>query len=113
TEHVGNELNGSIVLNVTGGLPPYDFLWTTAEFTKDISNLAAGEYTVAVYDESGCEVTEKFIVPRILGLKDSPNVISHKLYPNPVVDIFNIEVSLIKAVSYQVIVYNSVGKVIK
>lgn len=113
TEHVGNELNGSIVLNVTGGLPPYDYLWTTAEFSKDIFNLAGGEYTVAVHDESGCEVSETFVVPRILGLKDNLNVLSHKLYPNPVVDILNIEVSLLKAVSFQVIIYNSVGKIIK
>jgi hypothetical protein len=49
---------GSINLSVTGGTSPYAYSWTgpgtyTAD-TKDISSLAAGDYSVVVTDNKGC-----------------------------------------------------------
>lgn len=112
-EKEGLELNGSIELEVSGGLPPYSYFWTTTETTQNIYNLDAIEYRVVVTDQSGCEVTELYRVPQILGLKDSPHILSHKLYPNPVEDVLKIEVSLLKPLQYQIYIINNVGKVVK
>jgi hypothetical protein len=48
---------GSITLVpdlVTGGLPPYTYLWSNGSASPTISNLAAGSYSVTVTDANGC-----------------------------------------------------------
>jgi gliding motility-associated-like protein len=46
--------NGSIILNVTGGIAPYTFLWSNGEITKDLAGLIQGNYTVTITDFNGC-----------------------------------------------------------
>ncbi|MFN4079520.1 MAG: MopE-related protein [Saprospiraceae bacterium] len=47
-------LVGSILLSVSGGVPPYQYLWSGGQTTKDIFNLHAGTYSVTVLDATGC-----------------------------------------------------------
>jgi gliding motility-associated-like protein len=48
---------GSITSTVTGGMPPYTYLWTGGELTPGISNLNAGTYDLTVTDANGCTVS--------------------------------------------------------
>ncbi|MBX2891997.1 MAG: fibronectin type III domain-containing protein [Saprospiraceae bacterium] len=45
---------GSIELNVTGGVPPYQYVWSNGAVTQNIYDLNAGQYSVTVQDASGC-----------------------------------------------------------
>ncbi|MBL8009486.1 MAG: SprB repeat-containing protein, partial [Flavobacteriales bacterium] len=45
--------DGHIDLTVSGGSPPYTYEWSTGASTQDVSDLAAGYYRVAVYDNNG------------------------------------------------------------
>ena len=45
---------GSIELAVSGGLPPYDFDWSTGATTQNIYVLDTGVYSVTIIDASGC-----------------------------------------------------------
>ena len=49
---------GSIDLTISGGSAPYEILWTGSNgfssINEDLINLASGEYTCNVLDESGC-----------------------------------------------------------
>ncbi len=47
--------NGAINMNVTGGTPPYTYLWnsTPPQFGSTATNLCAGTYTVTVTDNIG------------------------------------------------------------
>jgi gliding motility-associated-like protein len=47
--------DGSIDLIPSGGIAPYDYLWSTNETTSGISDLNAGFYSATVTDENGCE----------------------------------------------------------
>jgi hypothetical protein len=53
-------VNGSIIIQVTGGTAPYTYLWSTGETTKDSKNIGAGMYTVVVTDKDGCSLSESF-----------------------------------------------------
>ncbi len=48
----GND--GNISLSVSGGTPPYVYLWNTGATTAGINSLLAGAYTVTVTDANGC-----------------------------------------------------------
>ena len=54
--------SGSIVLTISGGEEPLNYLWNTGNLTANISNLTAGSYTVIVTDGNGCEQTASFTV---------------------------------------------------
>jgi hypothetical protein len=46
--------NGSVNLTVSGGLPPYTFLWDNGAATQSLSNVLAGPYAVTVTDANEC-----------------------------------------------------------
>jgi ELWxxDGT repeat protein len=45
---------GTAFVLADGGVPPYSYLWSNNETTDEISNLAAGTYSVTVTDANGC-----------------------------------------------------------
>lgn len=51
------DATGSINIEVNGGTPPYDYLWNNSEVTQDITQLAAGSYSVDITDDNGCQFT--------------------------------------------------------
>jgi len=48
------EETASLTVEPTGGLTPYEYIWSTGATTKDISNLKADIYSVTVTDANGC-----------------------------------------------------------
>jgi len=51
------DLDGAIALNVSGGLPPYQYLWSDEQTTATAIELATGPYTATVTDANGCSST--------------------------------------------------------
>lgn len=45
---------GSILLNTTGGTPPYRYVWENGDTTASRFNLQAGDYAVTIFDHTGC-----------------------------------------------------------
>lgn len=52
--------NGAIDLKVTGGVPPFIFSWSNNDTTEDLTNVAAGNYSVDVYDAENQSATDTF-----------------------------------------------------
>ncbi len=54
--------NGSINLNVSGGIGPYSYNWSTGATVQDISGLTEGKYFVTVTDANGCLKTDSVVI---------------------------------------------------
>jgi uncharacterized repeat protein (TIGR01451 family) len=48
---------GELSTSVYGGLPPYNYQWSTGSITSSVSGLSQGTYTVTVTDAAGASVT--------------------------------------------------------
>jgi hypothetical protein len=49
-----NDSSGIIIASVTGGVPSYQYNWSTMDTTSSITNLNIGYYSVQVIDSVGC-----------------------------------------------------------
>ncbi len=71
----GNE-DGSIDLMPTGGTGTLTFAWDNGATTEDLSDLAAGIYTVTVTDENGCTATNDFTIDAQPGLEITEDMVT-------------------------------------
>ncbi len=46
--------DGSVTSTVTGGTPPFSYLWSNGANTPNLSNVGVGTYTLIVTDNNGC-----------------------------------------------------------
>jgi gliding motility-associated-like protein len=56
----------SLEVNITGGTPPYQYLWNTNETTSKIENLSPQLYTVWIKDHNDCELQDELEVPVLI-----------------------------------------------
>jgi len=62
-------LDGSILANPAGGIPPYRYLWNTGQTTSQLTRLNPGNYQVTVTDQVSCQAIANIEVrsgPQIL-----------------------------------------------
>jgi len=53
---------GHIILEVSGGTPPYDFTWNNHDKTQNRYNLFSGTYTVFIKDANGQRHEERIVI---------------------------------------------------
>ena len=46
--------DGAVQVAVSGGVPPYNFLWSNGATTQSLVSVAAGNYEVTITDANGC-----------------------------------------------------------
>lgn len=74
-----NQNSGSAVARVTGGTPPYDFLWQVSQSNFQINdtaiNLTAGSYPLLITDNQDCEIRDTVVIgePPPINLSTSLN----------------------------------------
>jgi gliding motility-associated-like protein len=66
--------DGSLDLDVSGGLPPYDIKWTFGSTQSGFTNLGPGDYTLTVADQSGCIRTQTITIEDAPIFKIEPEV---------------------------------------
>lgn len=50
----GQAANGGATAMVSGGTPPYQFIWSTGAMTQALEQIPVGSYAVTVHDSKGC-----------------------------------------------------------
>lgn len=78
--------NGSASVTVSGGVPPYSFLWNDPgqQTTSTASGLNAGTYQVIITDANGCSKSGLVTVSSTVGINDPGQISNFEVYPNPV-----------------------------
>ena len=56
------ERSGGASIDVSGGLPPYTYLWSNGAADAGITSVAAGTYTVSITDAANCTQTETLVI---------------------------------------------------
>jgi gliding motility-associated-like protein len=54
--------DGSIIVNTTGGVGPYSYVWSNGSTSKDQFNLTGGTYNVTITDANNCAVVRSAFV---------------------------------------------------
>jgi len=54
--------DGSINVQVSGGVPPYTYQWSTGDTSSYLNGLAPGSYRVEIRSANGCSVERQFVV---------------------------------------------------
>jgi uncharacterized repeat protein (TIGR01451 family) len=76
--------DGSIHINdVSGGSPPYEFLWDTGASGPFLENVISGPYQVTITDSNDCEYVFEFEVGTIISAIDRKEHHSVRVHPNP------------------------------
>jgi gliding motility-associated-like protein len=66
--------DGSLKLDVSGGLPPYNIKWNFGSGQIGFDNLGPGDYTLTVSDKSGCIKTQTITIEDAPLFKITPEV---------------------------------------
>ena len=56
------DISAAGIANVSGGTPPYTYVWSTGDTTAVVEGLCAGDYDIEVLDAGSCSVTQSFII---------------------------------------------------
>ncbi len=54
--------NGTITTTVTGGALPYQYAWSNAATSANLTALGVGTYNVTITDSAGCSVDSAFVI---------------------------------------------------
>lgn len=66
---------GSVILNITGGAPPYSYTWNSGATSLNLTGIVAGIYYLDIYDSHGCFATDTFKITEPTKLEVAANVI--------------------------------------
>ena len=69
--------DGSILVDVGAGVPPFTYIWNDTLTTSEnlLDNLSTGSYNVLVVDSKGCTDNESFNISTLVGTAELKQVV--------------------------------------
>ncbi|MEK7255484.1 MAG: T9SS type A sorting domain-containing protein, partial [Bacteroidota bacterium] len=102
--------NGWAAVSVSGGTPPYLFLWENGETNDTLQNVQTGWYEVVVTDANFCQKTAWVKVELETGTVENEAVARFWLFPNPAQDIVKLSIETGQVFDLEVRIYDGVGQ---
>lgn len=62
TDEFCGQNNGAASVVANGGTPPYTYAWSTGATTDNIAGLDAGNYSLTITDDGGCQAILPFVI---------------------------------------------------
>ncbi len=69
---------GNATIGITGGTPPFTYLWSNGQTTPTASNLIAGIYSVTATDATGCVASTSIVITQ------PPVLVANAVKTNPI-----------------------------
>ena len=69
-----NGIDGSIDLEINGGTPPFNYLWSNNVTTQDLLSIGSAVYTISITDATNCSINRDIIVNQPSELVVTTNV---------------------------------------
>ncbi|MFN4079519.1 MAG: T9SS type A sorting domain-containing protein [Saprospiraceae bacterium] len=91
---VNNQGLGAIDITPAGGLPPYQFLWTSGANTwdtEDLSGLFAGVYVLQIKDANGCSYSGSYEVQNSTSATEPEWARGMRVWPNPTAGLLRLQ----------------------
>ncbi len=104
--------DGSIELTLTGGNPPFTFLWNIGATTEDLFNIYADIYFVMITDAAGCTSEAVFEVGTTSNASETAVFQELLLSPNPTSDLSLLSIKMHKSAPLKVIVHDAAGRLV-
>lgn len=104
--------DGSILLEVTGGTPPYAYTWNTGATTPQLDNLPSDTFTVMVTDQAGCTAELTLQVKITIGTDEENWPGQVVLSPNPTKGISMLSVARSHTTPLYLAVRDAAGRLI-
>lgn len=105
--------NGGFTLVVTGGTPPYVFEGTSFSNSLVVSGYSAGDYSVTITDQNGCQGSADFTIGNV-NRTDEPEVLRQfAVFPNPAKDYAVANIRLAQSASMQLSLTDFTGRILR
>jgi hypothetical protein len=116
TDATGQAANGAVTVIASGAQGELSYRIDNGIFQADntFSGLAAGEYSITVRDEAGCEQTLTVVVEMLTNARSRFLGQSVKLYPNPTEGFVQVEIRGLNNTPFlPVRIFNTSGQVVR
>jgi hypothetical protein len=74
------DTDGQIDVTITGGTPPFNYLWDNGQISQDLVNLGIGTYEVTIQDSSGCTLAKSYQISSPSAITTSVTVMGETCY---------------------------------
>ena len=113
----GNNADGAVEVDVSGGVMPYTFSWVDSTGTEigdmeDIDGLTEGTYQLFVTDANGCVISGAYTIQNTVSTNDPTLNGLIKIYPNPTRGWLIVEFNNLPIEEMDVTLHDVIGQVV-
>ncbi|MEM6765386.1 MAG: T9SS type A sorting domain-containing protein [Bacteroidota bacterium] len=105
---------GSASVAVSGGTPPYTYLWSVGQSNSTLENVAGGDYILNVFDDRQCLINTTVSIPLSVSIEErlQAGITELETYPVPARDVFSVDLILSESLETEVRLLTPTGQLL-